>query len=281
MDPDALVPLQGTRSPAGGSPVLTLMTWNVKHLGRKLFDPRQATPILTEADVVAFQEVNVGADGWKALESMAQQMRVLIGEKVCVAVSVVPSEEKKERYAYLWKNSRVAYVKADGQIMNDCPDSALTVRLGVRNAERIRREPAFGTFFFKPTAKPFVFASVHLVPENKKPAQEVRPLFETFAKVDWPLVVAGDFNLGSSHQAFDDVRAMQFKAALPAGQKTSLKRNSRELSKEYDNLWYRHLELLEPARVINLYEVFPEKEQKEIYNNFSDHCPVMARFKLK
>ena len=62
--------------------------------------------------------------------------------------------------------------------------------------------------------------------------------------------------------------------------KTSLKKNKREMSEAYDNFWYRGLRMSGTPRVINLYDAFPEKDQREIYNNFSDHCPITARFEF-
>lgn len=275
-DPDYVAAVTEAPDPTGGNPVLTVLTWNVKHLGRKLFDPRQATPILAQADVMTFQEVNKKDDGQKALMMMADQLEKLTGEKICIALTDVPTGEDRERYGYLWKNSRVAFVKTDGKVINDCPRSALMFRLGIKSAEHIRREPAFGTFFFKPTAKQFVLASIHLVPEKKNPGLEVAPLFQSFTAVTHPLIVAGDFNLKSTDPSFNVARAMDFTATLPPGTKTSMKRDKRELFKEYDNLWIRQLKLSQPAQVINLYSVFPEKTQKEIYKNFSDHSPVLA-----
>ncbi len=264
-----------------GSKTLTVISWNVKHLGRQLFDPRQAAPILADADIVALQEVNTKENGVKALKGIAEQLQTLMGERICMGLTDVPTEEDRERYAYLWKNSRVAYVKTNGEIMEDCPPTAITIRLGVSNAKSIQREPAFGTFYFKPTAKQFLLSSIHLVPTEKQPQNEVAPLFQTFSAValTHPIIVAGDYNLDSSHPSFLVAREMGFHAAM-VGVKTSLKRNQRQLHMPYDNFWYLSIRLVGTPSVINLYDVFTEKSQREIYKNLSDHCPIRGQFEF-
>lgn len=278
QDPDKIEALQAAPPASSGNPVLTVMSWNVKHLGRDLFDSRQAAPLLADADIATFQEVNVSEKGVKALRAIAQHLGELMNERMCVAISERPTEGT-EVYGYIWKNSRVSFVTRDGRVIEDCGNNVVTVRLGVRHAQEIKREPAFGTFYFRPAARPFVLASIHLVPTAKKPALEVPPLFSTFKDVEQPVIVAGDFNLNSAHASFQAARDVSFAAAM-VRVKTSLKANARELSKAYDNFWFRGLRLTGQPSVLNLYEVFPEKEQREIYDNFSDHCPVTAKFEF-
>lgn len=277
-EPDTAVPPSAPPPAIGGHPVLTVTTWNVKHLGRDLFDPRQSAPLLADADIATFQEVNVSGKGVKALRAIAEQLSALMHERFCVAVSERPSEGT-EVYGYLWKNSRISFVTREGRVIEDCGNNVFTVRLGVRHAQEIKREPAFGTFFFRPAAKPFVLASIHLVPTAKKPAREVPPLFETFKDFEQPVIVAGDYNLDSSHDSFQTARDFSFQAAM-VRVKTSLKANAREMSKAYDNFWFRNLKLAGAPTVTNLYDAFPEKGQREIYDNFSDHCPVTAKFEF-
>ncbi|MGE0764459.1 MAG: endonuclease/exonuclease/phosphatase family protein [Bdellovibrionales bacterium] len=276
-DPD-FVPFARNALPATeGSKTMTVMSWNVKHLGRELFNSAQASPLLADADIVTFQEVNASETGLHALTNIARHLSDLTHERICIGLSQIPSDDR-ERYAYIWRNSRVAYVKTDGEIVYDCPNSAITIRLGVRNAAKIVREPALGTFYFKPAAKQFVLASIHLIPTAKKPKNEVEPLFDTFRSVQHPLIVAGDYNLGPSHRVFKGVMGLGFQGALAPGMKTSLRRKQRTLSKAYDNFWFRNIQLAGPPRVLNLYDIFTEKNRRDIYDNFSDHCPIIAQF---
>ncbi len=274
--PDTIALVVKPLPPSGGSKKLKMISWNVKRLGRESFD-LASTTLLDSADVITFQEVNKSDSGLEALKQIARGMSERLKEKICMGLSEVPSEAR-ERFAYLWKDLRLAYVKADGTVLESCPSTAITIRLGVRYADKINREPAFGTFFFRPTARQFVLASVHLLPSGKKPQLEVPHLFQTFEAISVPLVVAGDYNLDSTHSAFKAARQLRFEPAL-RGAKTSLKMKKRELSKPYDNFWYRDLNLTR-AGVIDLYKAFPQMEARTIYNNISDHSPIVGEFEF-
>ena len=260
-----------------GSTRLTVISWNVKHLGRKSLPADKVASLLGKADVVTLQEVNKGPSGLKALQRVAERLKADTKEKICWALSETPTGAR-ERYAYLWKDARLAFVRADGSVLENCPDTALTIRLGVKNADKIVREPAFGTFVAKPSRVRFVLASIHLVPTGKKPQNEVGPLFDTFKDVREPTIVAGDFNLDSSHRAFNAAKAFGFAPAM-SGEKTSLKQNERALHKAYDNFWVRDAKPVE-HRVIGLHAAFPAMRAREIYRNISDHSPVEAVFEL-
>jgi len=256
---------------------LTVLSWNLKHLGRANEDLQATAVLLQKADIVTFQEVNTSDKGRAALRQLAHFLEVFWKERICEGLSEIPTGSK-ERYAYLWRDTRIAYVKTDGTVLEHCPDTAITIRLGVKNAEQIVREPAFGTFQFRPEMKNFILASIHLVPSGKSPQKEVLPLFETFKDVEGPLLVAGDYNLDAGHPIFKVPREeMGFTAALTREQKTSLKMKKALLNKAYDNFFYRKLKLVK-ASVMNLYEAFPNKTPKEIYDNLSDHCPIVGVF---
>lgn len=272
--PDTVARITNPLPPTGGNKTLTVASWNVKRLGRNSFDFTTAK-LLDAADVITFQEVNIRDSGQKALLELANGMSARTGEKICMGLSEIPTEAQ-ERYAYLWKDKRVAYVRADGQILETCPASAVTLRLGVRHADQIAREPAFGTFYFRSVGRPFVLASIHLRPSGKKPQLEVPPLFSTFEAIEIPLIVAGDYNLDSTHSAFQTALAMGFRPAMK-GVKTSLKMKKRELNKPYDNFWYRQI-VMTRSSVLNLYRIFPQMEARTIYNDISDHSPIVGEF---
>lgn len=274
--PDTVTVLTKSLPPAEGSKTLNVISWNVKRLGRARFD-FSTSKILDGADIVTFQEVNKLDSGQKALTILSAGMAARTGEKICMALSEVPTGSQ-ERYAYLWKDKRIAYVKNDGTLMDTCPKSAITIRLGARFSEEITREPALGSFYLRTAARQFVLASIHLRPSGKKPQLEVPPLFKTFESIRVPLIVAGDYNLDSTHSAFDTARAAGFKAAMK-GVKTSLKMKKRELNKPYDNFWFRDVTLTKTS-VINLYLAFPQIEARKIYDTVSDHSPIVAEFDL-
>lgn len=256
---------------------LSVISWNIKHMGRKSLSTQTAASLLGGADIITFQEVNTTESALKALKEIANYLGLRTSERICLALSQ-SQPRSKERYAYLWKNSQVAFVRSDNTVMEDCPDTALTIRLGVKNATRISRMPAYGTFYSKKNKTYFILASVHLVPTQKNPAQEVEPLFDTFKGVEGHLIVAGDFNLDSTHSSFIAAKNVGFTPAL-LGVKTSLKQSDRELSKAYDNFWYRGFNL-KTYQVINLYKALPQMNSRAIYKHISDHSPIQAQFEF-
>lgn len=251
----------------------TVISWNVKKMGHKNLDVERIAMLLSDADLITFQEVNKGGPGQDAVRKIMALLSTR--EKMCWALSDPPSGAL-ERYAYIWKNKKIAYVKTDGSILEDCTSSAVEVALDVKAADKIIREPALGTFYDKTAKRKFTFASIHLVPTQKRPQDEVPPLFESFDGYAGPLIIAGDFNLRPWHESFMIARQMKFLPALKLDL-TSLKSAKRELNAPYDNFWYRELKL-ESKVVINLYDAFPNVPEEDIFNKISDHCPIKARF---
>ena len=261
---------------------LTILSWNTKHLGRDKYLADEATLLLRDADIVTFQEVATSDKGLAALKRMAELIGEKTGDYWCMGLSEIPTGGK-ERYAYLWRNGRISYIKTDGTIIQDCKahsdGGAFTIRLGVKHAALIVREPAVGAFSEKSSGKKFTLASIHLVPTKKEPWKEVAPLFDTFSDVEGVVVVAGDFNLESSHPSFESAYKMGFKSALGGEEKTSLKLKARSLNRAYDNLFYKGA-TMRRSGTINMLEVFPKIDIKKIYQELSDHCPVFLQLDL-
>lgn len=258
---------------------ITVMSWNMKHLGRKKQNTAEVAKMVQDADILTLQEVNTKEEGLGALMQLASELRKLVpSERVCVGLSVIPSDGD-ERYAYIWKDSRIAYVKTNGEVMETCPSSAITIPTVEKNKDLIVREPAIGTFRARAALLNFTLVSIHLRPSGKKPQLEVPPLFEAVKEIRGPVIVAGDYNLDSGHSAFDSARDVGFTAAFYR-QKTSLQKKRRELSKPYDNFWFRGVALQNQPMVLNLFEKLPDMEAAEIFNNISDHCPIVGEFSL-
>ena len=256
-----------------------IISWNAKHIGRQRQDLKAVVSLLKGADIVAIQEVNTGDSGAKAVAELARILGASSGVKYCVGLSEIPTDSK-ERYAMLWVEGKVSYITTDGNEIATCPVYAVTLRLGAKNAEKIIREPAVGTFKEKDGGK-FTLATIHLVPTAKRPEHEVAPLFDTVATLPgkWPKIVLGDFNLDAGHPSFDAARSLGFRPALSPGVKTSLKTKERAFSKAYDNIWATGVEFRDSG-VINPYKSFPDMSAHEIFNLVSDHAPIWAGFKF-
>lgn len=239
-----------------------LVTWNLYNFGQSKDAGEIAfmADLLRDYDVVAIQEVSTGPAGPDAVARLADALS-RTGFAWDYAVSDPTSGEGSERYAYLWKPSRV---QLQGRPW-----------LEPSLADPIDREPYMARFRAGPSGRTFLAASLHAVPTAKRPADEVVLLDDlTRLYPDDHLLIFGDFNLAESHYAFDELKAAGFAPVL-VDQPTSLRRQRRDgrhLANEYDNIFYEPGEL-RPARsgVIDFTTGFPTlKEARTI----SDHLPV-------
>jgi len=175
------------------------------------------------------------------------------------------SPYKKERYAYLWKPSKVTIIGRPWL------EKKYTIEIG--------REPFYATF--KVNGKEFTLVNFHAITKRDQPETEVK--YFKFLPDEYPnlnLIFCGDFNLPQDHTVFNPLKKMGFKPAL-YGQKTSLKKeciNNDCLSSELDNIFYSSLKVKQhKAGVIHFYKSFPNfKEATDI----TDHVPVFFEFSL-
>ena len=257
---------------------ITIGSWNTKHLGRKSFDYDNAVKLIKNFDVVALQEVNTNDSGKLALDTLRKKLAQDTGNRWCAAISKRPSDSK-ELYAYLWKDEKLALIENEKRV-DHCKDSAHDVPLLDKFHDKIVREPAMATFFSKTEKITFHYATVHLVPTNKQPSREVPFLFKSLPSTNIPTVVAGDFNLSSSHTAFMPFKKDGWKNILPDNTKTSLKMKTRNLNAAYDNFWTKNFPTTcsSSYNVKNIYEIFTKLPGKHIYYKISDHAPIMMNY---
>lgn len=260
---------------------ISISSWNTKHFGRKSFDYKSAVKLISKHDVIALQEVNKSQSGEDALMKLRVLLEKSTKEKWCSALSDVPTGSR-ERYAYIWKEKKVAYIK-NGKIINKCKQGNFIVSLADKYQKYIVREPAIAAFQIKSNKEIFRFATVHLVPTKKNPENEVPFLFNSFKNLEeWPLIVSGDFNLSSGHQVFDQIKKNGWVNIFSSNEKTSLKMKTRILNKAYDNLWVFNNRKSVKCEVIsgiqNTYTSFPNLTMKHVYYKISDHVPIFMKF---
>ena len=172
------------------------------------------------------------------------------------------SPYRTERYAYLWKKSKVKLVGKPW--------------LEAKYEQQIDREPFFATFDVK--GKRFTLVNFHAITKKHQPETEIK-YFRFFPQTypDLKLIFVGDFNLPQSHTVFNPLKKMGYVPAL-VNQKTTLRQkclSNGSLASEYDNIFYHEsrLNIIE-AGIIPFYEQFDTlKEAGEI----SDHVPVYIK----
>ncbi len=224
--------------------------------------------IIKYYDIVLIQEV-VAKDpgGAQAVGRLGDELNRK-GAKWEYRISEWTSGEnsyKRERYAFLWKTSKVNLVGKPW--------------LEVKYHEQINREPYYATF--RMGLKEFTLVNFHAITKNMKPETEVK--YFKFLPDEYPnlnLVFCGDFNLPQSHTVFNPLKKMGYQPAL-TGQKTSLKQECEDdncLASEFDNFFYKATQIeLQESGVIHFYKAFSDiKEARKI----SDHIPIYFDFRV-
>jgi len=251
----------------GAKSSVKLMTWNLFNFGKSKTDVEIAffAKQMKEYDVVAVQEISTGNYGAKAVAKLADELN-RTGSKWDYVISETTSGDGSERYAFLWKSSRL---KLSGK-----PWLEQTLE------SEIDREPFLARFEF--SGKKFLLATIHAVPKEKHPQTEC----ELLSKLSphYPsdnLMIMGDFNLSQKDDAFDGLKNSGFEPSI-TDQKTSLKMKGStdgdHLANEYDNIFFE----INAFRKIKSGVLDFSKEFNTLHEarTISDHIPVYLEFSL-
>lgn len=245
---------------------LRLMSWNIRDLGRSKNDSEIAAmaETLREADLVAIQEVVTSPPGAQAVARLDAALD-RTGFQWDYRISDPTTGDGTERYAFLWKPSRVRLIGRPW--------------LEASLASSIDREPFCGRFEHRRTGRRLLVASLHAVPRSKDPAHEIVQLPRLHQRYEADhLVVVGDFNLDEDDAAFDALRTAGFAQVLD-DQPTSLRRKRRDgpqghLANEYDNIFYEAAPLrVARSGISDFTHAFPTLRQARA---ISDHVPLFA-----
>ncbi len=294
---------------SSGHASFAFYTWNMKHLGRTSQNLTRVAEILgggTEladkhklppADLIVLQEVNTTFSGLDKLRKLRKEITARIEattEKksgtdffLCSAVSPTPTDGI-ERYAMIWNEKKLHRVseKAEEIACGETGDSPEKLELTTHLNDKITREPAFAWFrdYSSKGQKKFRAFTMHAVPKAKHPEDEMPLVFQAIdyhTKADERVVVAGDFNLESTHQAFEEAKK-SFSVIFNDDPATSLKQSKKQLNEPYDNILVKNIKFdrrHKTHKVINLYEVF-DLAPSTTYSQLSDHCPLAAQINL-
>lgn len=241
-----------------------ICSWNLQNLGKSKSDAEIAfmAQTLKDFDVVALQEVVAGYGGPQAVARLADELN-RTGAKWNYEISDGTSSTPyaTERYAFLWKSSKVKKVKKaflDQNFVNE-----------------IDREPFMADFSYG--GKEFTLVSFHAIPKKKQPETEIKYFkFLPDLHAERNLIFLGDFNVPQSHTVFNPLKKLNFRPVFE-GQKTTMKMKCVEgecLASEYDNIFYDSgkAEVLESG-VVLIYKSFPDMKA---VRRISDHIPIWA-----
>ncbi|UVD80851.1 endonuclease/exonuclease/phosphatase family protein [Myroides albus] len=242
------------------------MTWNLNNFGSsKTTDEIEfIAKTIKSADIVAIQEIVTNPSGAKTLAALHLELTNSTGTKWDYAISppTDSSPYRSERYAYLWKTSKVK--------LKNRPTLEQTYK------DQIEREPYIATFEYK--RKEFMIFNFHALPKKHQPEKEIK-YFKFFPTqyTDQRLIFLGDFNTPQSHSVFNPLKKMTYQPVF-TDQKTSLRQkciNNDCLASEYDNIFLSKKDFtIESQDTILFYEDFNDiKEARKI----SDHIPIAVR----
>ena len=246
-----------------------LASWNISNLGNSKSKQEIAfmARSLRDYDIVAVQEVVAGNGGAQAVAKLADELN-RTGNKWDYIVSdpTQGGRYSSERYAYLWKPSRVKLEKK--------------AWLDVVCIEEFEREPYFIRFSYR--NKLVTLVNIHAIPKSKQPEIELKYLKlypELYPEENF--IFLGDFNLSQSHTVFNPLKSKGFLPIL-IGQRTSLKIKciaTECLASEYDNMFIDSNALKTINSGVDLfYQSFVDlKAARKI----SDHIPIWTEFDFR
>jgi deoxyribonuclease-1-like protein len=212
---------------------LNIVSWNLRDFGKSRSDMemQNIAKIIQKADIVAIQEV-VAKDpgGAKAVARLADELNRM-GSKWDYVVSdptKSTSSHKSERYAYLWKTSKVKILSK--------------ARLLSEITAYVEREPF--VIQFSHNGKSLTLVNYHACthkadfPERK----EISAITSWLLKQNHDNIIwLGDMNLEIDDSAFSMILKNKYKNVLN-GQKTTLKKscvNGEYLSSAEDNILHK------------------------------------------
>lgn len=247
---------------------LKICSWNIANLGKSKDDSEISyiAKTLKDFDFVSVQEVSTSPAGAQAVARIVDELNRK-GSKWEYSISEPTVGKGPERYAFLWKTSKVRVLKK----------AWLEKKLEIQ----IDREPYLGLFIAGKDT--FLLGNIHAVPKGKNPDLEICHLFkidEMYEK--YHFMIMGDFN--------SPVQSFGFESLLKRGvmntfsrQKTTLKAKpsakGEHLASEYDNIFYETSEIvLNDKGVIDFSKDFSDLK---IARHISDHIPVWGCYSVK
>lgn len=248
---------------------LTLVSWNIRDLGGSKNDNEihQIALILRDYDIVAIQEV-VAKDpkGAQAVARLADELNRM-GSKWDYRISnptQSPSVYKSERYAFLWRTSKVQLLKSpylDSELSSVCD-----------------REPYIGLFKPKTEGDQFYIINFHSRRFDAHPEEEIKHFIKYVQRLQTGrMIIAGDFNLDETHNVWDDFYTQGFKNALTKT-KTTLKIKCQfgvYKNHAIDNIYVSEdISMLQSGSI----DIVQDCNLLEMARSLSDHLPVYIEF---
>ncbi|MGG5487608.1 endonuclease/exonuclease/phosphatase family protein [Gaetbulibacter sp. PBL-D1] len=250
---------------------LKIVSWNIQDLGQSKSDDEIDFIVnaVKDFDLVAIQEVVAKHPaGAQKVAQIAEGLNRK-GFKWDYRISNPtnsPSAKMSERYAYIWKTSRLDIVGSP--------------YLDSKLASKIIREPFISKFKLKSKNIAFYIVNFHSRKHNDQPEIEIEHFQYYLDRLSTQkLIIAGDFNLSEKHKVWNGLYKQGFKSALNDS-KTTLKQKCKKnkyLSHEIDNVYFsKDIKFLKSG-VIDYVETCANLKAARL---ISDHLPVFLEFTI-
>jgi len=252
---------------------LTIISWNIQTFGQSKSDEtiQAIARLINHADIVLIQEVVAKHPGGAQAVGRLNEVLDRMGSKWESRISDPTFDEspnKRERYAVLWKPSKVEIVGRH--------------RLWSEKKHYFVREPHLLQFRIKSSGSLFHLVNYHARVHSDRPEEEIVHFIDlpTFLKTD-RIIIAGDFNAPESHPVFDLIYRMGYQPAL-RNTPTTLKRQCVDgvyTNHPIDNIYYptQYVSLVSAGLIDFVGDCDQLMEARQI----SDHLGVEFKFVWK
>ncbi len=257
----------------GWAQSFTLLTWNIQDLGRTkdASEINVMVQVMRDADLVLIQEV-VAKDpaGAQKVALIADELN-RTGARWDYRISDPtnsPSAYISERYAILWKPSRL---QLEGRAFLD---AGLAVACD--------REPFLARFKIAGDTTRFWVVNFHARRFDNRPELEIRHFIDYPRRLGSPaVIIAGDFNLDEDHDVWRPFYERGYQAVLndsPTTLKRSCNRQGEYVNYPIDNIYW-------PKEIFSLskggwIDTVGSCDNLEAARGVSDHLPVWADISL-
>lgn len=248
---------------------ISLITWNIQNLGQSKSNEEIdfIVDILKDYDIVVLQEVVAKHPaGAQKVAQIADGLNRKgdIWEYRISNPTKSPSAYISERYAFLWKTSKL--------------DIQGRAYLDTELAPVVNREPYIAKFTLKQYGNMFHVVNFHSRKHDDLPELEIIHFKNYLDRLDTEsLIIAGDFNLNERHKVWGNLYKQGFKSALK-NQKTTLKRKCNRgnyLSHAIDNIYHSKTFNQVNSGVVDFIQSCEKLADARL---ISDHLPVFMEF---
>jgi len=253
---------------------ISILTWNIKDLGRTkgAVEIETIARIMKDYDLIAIQEVvakdPAGAQKVAAIKELLNRMGDNWDARISDPTNS-PNAYISERYAYLWKTSRLTQIGGRPYLDKDLEWIC-------------DREPYIAQFKTK-NDHTFYTVNFHSRPYNKHPELEVAAFSDYTVRLGSPnVIILGDFNMNEEHEVWQDLYAQGFLPSI-RHTATTLKRACTTegvyVNHAIDNIYFNSTTFKKNGSGrVDFVESCDHLEQAR---SISDHMPVYVELSLK